>query len=172
MKKYSKRSIVVHWLSFLLLIAAVVVGHCAAEAREEGNPELAAYMLHILGGNLILLLTLARLYFRKKDGVPPAMGDTPMDKMAKGIQHAVYFLLIALPVSGAALVASSGIGQALFAGDAALLPKDLDSGIHELHEGLIPVLVVLVLVHVLGALKHQFVLKDNIIGRMSLRDSE
>ena len=40
---------------------------------------------------------------------------------------------------------------------------------HEGHEILVNVLIVLVVVHVLGALKHQFIAKDGIMERMSLR---
>lgn len=170
MEKYSKRSVVVHWLTLVLLVAAAVLGDGAAEARESGHPALASYMAHILAGNLILLLTLARLYFRGQDGVPAALGNTPMDKVAKGIQHTLYLVLILLPLSGVAIVLNSGIGKALFAGDATLVPKDLDGLLaHNVHETLVAVLVALVLVHLLGALKHQFVLKDGIMDRMSLR---
>ena len=43
---------------------------------------------------------------------------------------------------------------------------------HEVHEILINVLIVLGVIHVLGALKHQFIAKDGIMERMSLRSKD
>jgi cytochrome b561 len=173
MSKYSNRMIITHWLTLVLLVAAWYLGDVVNEARHEGAATVAGYLIHAVVGAAVLLLTLARLMFRSKDGVPAPLGDTPMDKMAKGIQHLIYLLLILIPVSGSMQVLTSDVGQALIAGDAALLPAKFEGVIaHEVHEVLVNVLIVLVIVHVLGALKHQFVMKDNIMDRMSLRNKK
>ncbi len=93
-----------------------------------------------------------------------------MDKAAKGIHHLLHTVLIVLPVSGVVTVATSDVGKALQAWDASLLPKKF-SGVfaHDVHETLVTVLIVLVIVHVLGAIKHQFIMKDGLMERMSLR---
>lgn len=172
MKQYSKRMVIVHWLTLALLIAAWLLGEELAEATDESKATLAGYIAHMLVGGTILLLTATRLIFRSKDGTPPAAGNTPMDKMAKGIHHLLYTLLVLLPVSGMVTVITSDAGKALLAGDAALLPKE--DGFehvfaHEVHEVLVTVLIVVVVVHLLGALKHQFIAKDGLMDRMSLR---
>jgi len=79
-------------------------------------------------------------------------------------------VLVLLPVSGVMQVATSDVSKALMAGDAALLPQKF-TGVpaHEVHEMLVTVLIVLVVVHVLGAIKHQLIDKDNLMERMSLR---
>lgn len=118
----------------------------------------------------MLLFTLARLFFRAKDGTPPALGNTPMDKMAKGIHHLLYTLLVLLPASGMMQVLTSDVGKALLAGDSAMLPKKFEGVIaHQVHETLVTVLIVVVVLHLLGALKHQFIMKDGLMDRMSLR---
>lgn len=173
MEKYSNRSIIIHWLTLVLLIAAWFLGESASDARHGGGATIAGYMVHILVGGTVLLLTLLRIVFRRADGTPPPMGDTPMDKVAKGIHHLLYLLLILLPLSGVMQVLTSDIGKALMAGDASLLPaKFVGVPAHLVHEILVNVLIVVVVVHVLGALKHQFVMKDNIMARMSLRDKK
>ena len=98
-------------------------------------------------GGVILLLALARLYFRRKDGIPLPTGESPMDKAAKGVHHGLYAVLVLLPVSGMMTVANSDVGKALLAGDATLLPKKF-TGVapHEVHEILVTVLIVLVVV--------------------------
>ena len=173
MEKYSNRVIIIHWLTLVLLIAAWFLGDSVSDARHEGGATIAGYMVHMLVGGTILLLTLLRGVFRRADGVPPPLGDTPMDKVAKGIHHLLYLLLILLPLSGIMQVLTSDVGKALLAGNASLLPAKF-TGVpaHQVHEILVNVLIVVVAVHVLGALKHQLVMKDNIIARMSLRDKK
>lgn len=174
MTQYSKRMVIAHWLTLAMLIAAWFLGDCLDEARHAVPPEasttIAGYVFHAAVGMVVLLLTIARLMFRKKDGVPAALGNTPMDKVAKGIHHLLYTVLVLLPVSGVMTVLNSDVSKAILSGDASLLPNKF-TGVfaHEVHEVLVTVLIVLVVIHVLGALKHQFIMKDGLIERMSLR---
>ena len=170
MTQYSKRMVIVHWLTLALLIAAWYLGESVHDARHDGGATIAGYVIHALVGGSILLLLVARLIFRRKDGTPPALGNTPMDKMAKGIHHLLYALLVLLPFSGMMQIITSDVGKALLAGDAALLPKKFEGVLaHGVHETLVSVLILLVVVHLLGALKHQFIMKDGLMDRMSLR---
>ena len=170
MTQYSTRMVIAHWLTLVLLIAAWFLGHELDEARHEEGATLLGYMMHGLVGAAILLLTLARLYFRRADGVPPPVGATLMDKVAKGIHHLLYTLLLLLPVSGIMTVVTSKVIDALMASDATLLPAKF-TGVpaHDVHEILVTVLIVVVVIHVLGAIKHQFIMKDGLMERMSLR---
>jgi len=169
MKQYSKRMVIVHWLTLALLVAAWFLGEAADEARHEGNATLIGYLVHGLVGGTVLLLLVARLYFRRKDGTPPPMGNTLMDKVAKGIHHALYTVLLLVPFSGMMTTLTSKVSNALLAWDATLLPAKF-TGVpaHEVHEVLVNILIVLVVVHVLGAVKHQFIMKDGLMERMSL----
>lgn len=170
MTQYSKRMVIVHWLTLVLLIAAWFLGDELDEARHEAGATIAGYIVHSLVGGAVLLLTLARLSFRRKDGTPAPVGNGLMDKVATGIHHALYTVLFLLPVSGVLTVVNSDVGKALLAGDATLLPKKF-TGVfaHNVHELLVNVLIVLVVVHVLGAIKHQFIMKDGLMERMMLR---
>src|SRR5512145_1696011 len=135
MTQYSKRMVLVHWLTLALLIVALIMGGAVNDARHEGGATVAGYLMHAAVGGAILLLILARLLFRRKDGVPPALGDTPMDKVAKGIHHLLYLVLVLLPVSGMMQIATSDIGKALLSGDTTLLPKKFEGVIaHNVHE--------------------------------------
>ncbi len=172
MTQYSKRMVIVHWLTLVLLITGWFLGEELAEATDESKATLLEYAVHALVGASILLLTLARLIFRSKDGTPPATGQSALDKFAKGIQHIMYLILIVLPVSGMTTIITSDAGKALLAGDASLLPKE--GGYehvfaHEVHEVMVTVLIVVVTVHLLGAIKHQLIDKDGLMERMSLR---
>lgn len=162
--------VIVHWLTLVLLIAAWYLGDSLADATDDGKATLAGYVVHLSVGGTVLLLTLFRFYFRGKDGIPAPVGDTPMDKVAKGVHYWLYTVLFLLPVSGVTIILTSKVGAALLAGDATLLPKKFHGVFaHEVHEQLVTVLIVLVVLHVLGAIKHQFITKDGLMERMMLR---
>lgn len=170
MTQYSKRMAIIHWLTLGLLVVAWFLGDALSDARHEGNATLAGYLIHALVGDAVLLLALLRLYFRRKDGTPAAMGSGVMDKVATGVHHLLYTILILLPVTGIMIIITSKVGSALMAGDAGLLPKKFTGVLaHNAHEVLVSALIVIVVVHVLGAIKHQFILKDGLMSRMSLR---
>ncbi|PIY04821.1 MAG: hypothetical protein COZ20_04750 [Gallionellales bacterium CG_4_10_14_3_um_filter_54_96] len=172
MTQYSKRMVIAHWLTLALLVAAWFLGDELAESTDKSAATLAGYLVHIAVGGTVLLLTVARLFFRVKDGVPAPMGNTPMDKVATGIHHLLYLVLFVLPLSGIVVVFTSTAGKALLSGDAGLLPKDggFDHVFaHEVHEFMVTALIVVVGVHLLGAIKHQFIAKDGLMQRMMLR---
>lgn len=174
MKQYSKRMVIIHWLTLALLIVAWYLGVGLDDARHEKSATLIGYFAHVMVGGTVLLLTILRSTFRSVDGTPPPVGQSLMDMVAKGIHHVLYMLLIVLPLSGMITVMTSSVGMALLAGDAGLLPaKYTGPGIvpHAVHEILMTVLIVVVVVHILGAIKHQFIMKDGLMERMSLRRS-
>lgn len=172
MKQYSKRMVIIHWLTLAMLVVAWFLGNSLDEARHEEGATLMGYLVHVLVGGAILLMTILRLTFRSVDGTPPPVGQSLMDLVAKGIQHGLYGLLLLLPISGFMTVLTSSVGLALLAGDASLLPKKYTgAGVapHEVHEILMWVLIAVVVLHILGAVKHQFIMKDGLMERMSLR---
>jgi len=91
MKQYSKRMVIVHWLTLALLIAAWFLGDSLAEATDNSKATLAGYIVHMLVGGAILLITMTRLVFRSKDGTPPAIGQSAVDKLES-------FMLCSLPI--------------------------------------------------------------------------
>jgi cytochrome b561 len=176
MTQYSKRMVIVHWLTLALLIAAWYLGDSLAESTDESKATLAGYIVHIAVGGTVLLLTLSQLFFRRKDGTPPSLADTPIYQIvAKSVHNFLYTVLILLPVTGVTIILTSKVGAALLAGDANLLPKkDGYEHVfaHEVHEQLVTVLIVLAVVHILGAIKHQFIMKDGLMSRMLLRKKD
>lgn len=172
MTQYSKRMVIAHWLTLAMLVAAWFLGEDLAESTDESKATVLGYILHMLAGITVLVLAVSRQFFRSKDGVPAAMGQTWMDKVAKGTHHVLATLLFILPVSGVITVITSDALKGLLAGDASLLPKE--DGYehvfaHEVHEVLVTALIVVVVLHILGAIKHQFIDKDGLMERMMLR---
>ena len=172
MVPYSKRMVIIHWLTLVLLIVAWYLGDALIDARIEKNATLIGYFAHALMGGAILLLTILRLTFRSVDGTPPLLGNSVMDIVARGVHHGLYVLLILLSITGFMTLLTSTVGMALVTNTAILLPAEYTGPSvipHSLHEILVTLMMVVVLVHILGAIKHQFIMKDGLMRRMSLR---
>lgn len=156
-KTYSRAHIILHWVTLLVMIQQFVFHDAISAAframlRGETVAQSPAIAAHVFGGALILIFALARVAMRAEGHVPPEAAAPATQKLAARAVHlALYAVMILLPLSGAI---------AWFRGVEAA---------GEAHEVMKSVLLVLVALHVIGALWHQFVLKDGLMRRMSLR---
>jgi len=170
--RYSIVSLVLHWL-----IAALVLGQILLITARENTASHAAagqfLMLHKSVGLGILVLTLIRIGWRLMNpaiALPDRMAR--WEKVLARATHVLFYVvLLALPLTG--WLAMSAAGRAipwfgLF--DWPLLPigggRAMAKTLLGLHELVVKGLYVLVALHVLGALKHQFVDRDNVLHRM------
>lgn len=173
MKQYSTRLAAIHWLTLILFIAAFYLGH-ELDETEAAAAKMSLYPWHFILGDLVLILTLIRTYFLRKDGKPaPIEGGKPIaNKVATGLHHLLYVLLIALPVSGMIMINTTGVIAALQARDASKLPDLEKFAIHEVHAAIVAIIMLTIALHVAAALYHQFILKDNLIRRMAMKRYE
>ncbi len=169
MKQYSKRTAVFHWLILLLVVAAFYFGHQLDEAKDAAQ-KLPMFPVHFLIGDLILLLTLVRIYFRKKDGEPaPANANPLLNKIAAATHALTNLTVIAVVISGMVTAATSGVIEALKASDPNLVPDFSTVGAKAYHELFIGLLLALVVFHVLAAAYHQLIVKDNLMRRIMIK---
>lgn len=169
MKQYSKRTAILHWLIFLLVVAAFFLGHELDESKDAAQ-KLSMLPLHALGGGLILLLTLVRIYIRKIDGEPaPANDNALLNKVAAATHGLLNISVIAVVISGMAAVVTSGVIVALKANDPAQVPDFDKVAAFEFHQLFIGVLLALAAFHVVAALYHQLIVKDNLIRRIMIK---
>lgn len=151
---YSRLQIVLHWLVFAL-IAQQYLFHDAISAawdriREGAEAGFDPLVLaHVAGGALVLALVVWRLTLRARRGVPPAIESSKLQGLVAKLTHAgLYALMILMPFSGAA----AWFGESEIAAQGHNLLKVL--------------LLALVALHVVGALYHQFILRDGTMARM------
>lgn len=169
---YSKRMVMIHWLTLALLVVAWYLGNTLVDERNEKSATLAGYLVHALVGGAVLVATAMRMIYRSVDRMPQPVSNSLMDMMAKGIHHWLYLLLVLLPTTGFMTLLTSGAGEALVTVDAKLLPEKYTgpSAISlASHDILMTVLMVVVAIHILGVIWHQFIMKDGLMNRMSLR---
>ena len=169
MKQYSKRTAIIHWLIFLLVIVALYLGHTLDETQDAAQ-KLPLFPIHFLVGDVIVLLTLLRIYFRKKDGEPaPANANPLLNKIAAATHMLLNLSLLAVAISGMATAATSGVLAAIEKKDPALVPDFSKVDALEFHEMFIGIFVALVAFHVAAALYHQFIVKDSLMRRIMIK---
>ena len=169
MKQYSKRTSILHWLIFLLVVGAFFLGHYLADL-ENTPQKLSLLMVHFLTGDLILILVLARIYFRKKDGEPaPANASPLLNKIATATHGLLNVSLIAAAIAGMATAATSGVIEALKKSDPSLIPDFDKVGAMVFHQFFIGAMLLLLALHVVASLYHQFFVKDNLMRRIMIK---
>jgi cytochrome b561 len=95
-----------------------------------------------------------------------------MDKLGHLVHYALYLFTLLATLSGLALAINSHLLDILFR-QIGTLPADFeDYAAHEVHDLMAIILIGLALLHVAGALKHQFLLKNGLLSRISLRKIE
>ncbi|HQV41030.1 MAG: cytochrome b [Moraxellaceae bacterium] len=161
-----------HWAMFLLIVGAWF----AVEQHSEypkGSPERGEWMdLHKAIGLTVFFLLWARLGWRLSGPAPtPVITNIWQHRAAVLVHWGLYFVMLMMPLSG--LVMSQFAGREISWFGVFQIPvfvaenKDLAAQIKDLHEGVWwPLLLGLVGIHVVAALWHQFVVKDDILKRM------
>ncbi len=168
---YSGVSIFLHWFIALLVVAQVVL--IAISDEVSGSDRGLWIGLHKSTGLTILVLTLVRLAWRLKEPWHPLPVDTPgWQKLAARATHVgFYVVLLAMPLVGWAASSAAGrdiLWYGLF--EWPLLPigggRDVARDLMDFHSLGAKALYVLIGLHILGALKHQFIDRDNEVRRM------
>jgi cytochrome b561 len=172
--KYDSVAMLLHWVTALLIIFMLVFGEELIDAAEHGDGGTFPASVHVSVGVAILVLTLLRMFWRLTHAAPPLpVTMKSWETMLSKLTHfAFYALLIGIPLTGwlafgdfvreePAMAFLKVFG--LFA-----LPSapDIGEAAKEIHEIGSNAMIVLVVLHVLAALKHQFVDDDGIFRRM------
>ena len=168
--RYSGVAIALHWLLALMIFVAFSVGVYMHELPVSPT-RLKLYNWHKWAGVTILALSALRLLWRLSHR-PPA--DVPMPGWQAKAAHAthglLYALFFAVPLVGWAYSSAAGYPIVWFGvlplPDFVPVDKALAAAIKPWHERLAITMALLVVVHVAGAIKHQFVDKDNLMDRM------
>jgi cytochrome b561 len=160
-----------HWLIVLLIIAQFTLA-LLADDLPSGMKKLILLSRHKSIGITILVLACLRLGWRWANPtptLPPTL--KPYERLlARGTHLLLYGLLLAIPLTGWMMSSARGFPVSWFGFFQLpdLVPKD--KALYELlvstHETLAWTLVAIVALHVGAALKHHFMLKDDVLRRM------
>lgn len=175
-QKLSATTLTLHWIVALLILTLLGVGFYM-DFSDDKSP----MSLHKSFGVIALVFVVLRILWRIREGWLPSLpGHANWEKVLARFTH--WLLLIcalAMPVSGILMSAYGGRGLSVFGWE--LVARNLSSvdptktepisetwaslG-HEIH-GVVPwVLLVLIGLHVAGAVKHHVIDKDVTLKRM------
>jgi cytochrome b561 len=144
----------------------------------RGPEKLERVALHASLGLSLLALVVLRCLWRLANGFPNPAGDHKWweVKAARAVHLALLGLIFLLPIAGWTSLAAGG-QEVSFLGLAALpevIPRSetLEEVAEGVHEFAANFLMLLVLLHVAAALKHQLVDRDGTLRRMIVPKSE
>jgi len=171
LQRYSRTAIFLHWAIALALAFQLALGW-RLEDIPKGPGLFAAYQLHKSVGITILLLTLARLLIRVMRPRPGPMADGIWaERLTRAVHWLFYGVLLFGPLTGWVIVSTAKIKvQTLLFGVVPWPHLPIGRALHEPAEGVHNIIawigLGLFVLHVAGALRHQFVKDENILGRM------
>ncbi len=169
--KYSGVSIAFHWLLAILIIGSFSFGLYMTELPFS-IARVKQYNWHKWAGVTILALSGLRLLWRLSH--PPPRYPHAMARWQVNAAHAthglLYVLFFAVPLAGWAYSSAAGFPIVYFG----VLPlpdfvspnKDLAETLKLIHKILAFSLAGLVILHVLAAVKHQWIDRDRLLLRM------
>lgn len=164
-----------HWLMSVLIIGLLALGLYMHELPL--SPEkLELYSWHKWFGVTVFMLVWLRLAWRVlHPAPPPPAGLSPLLKNIARLAHGLlYVLMLLIPLSGWLMSSAKGFQTVWFGVIPIpdLLPRDQDLGelLEEVHESLNSALMLILSVHVVAALWHHLVRKDDTLKRMTVSD--
>ena len=164
---YGFVSIFFHWLMAIILIFTFVLG-----LNLENNFQYyyEVLMLHNSLGILIFLLAIIRVFWKWVNIMPdPLPSKKIFMKLATLIHVFFYILFFLIPITGYLLTNLQGDTVSFFGN---IFPNilnkniDLKYYVHIIHEVLGKIILVMFVLHVIGALYHHYWLKDNTLKRI------
>jgi cytochrome b561 len=181
-QRYTAVAIALHWAIALLIIGLLAVGWTMDYLIPggPGSPKIAIIQLHKSFGITVLLLTIARIIWRLMNPPPPEPAKPKWQALLASTVHVLlYVIMLAMPLTGW-IMASAEISQhdtrffgtfEFYAPGVTGLPAETREPLGEvfefIHHNLAFVVVGLLVLHVAGAVKHQFVDKDGLLARMA-----
>jgi cytochrome b561 len=164
-------AIVLHWLGAALIV--VLLAHGWWMTHFAPRPDrLANYGPHAALGYDFLALLILRLLWRWINLVPSLEGQVWERYAAKAAHIALYVLMLACALTGWALAGTfrNPLTRDLLGIALPTIYQSQDRGMHELfedsHKILAYLLAALVVVHVLGALRHHLIKHNDVLTRM------
>lgn len=177
--RYDQVAIAIHWVTAAAIVIQFALGWTMISLRPPSYLHFSLHQWHKSIGISILVLSLMRLLWRVLHRPPPLPATMPAwEKRAAKASHAMlYVLLIALPISGWAVVSASPLNIPTFLFGVLPFPhlpalpdlpdkRDAQHALKILHEFGGWLLALLLAGHVGAALRHHFLIRDDVLVRM------
>ena len=166
-ERYGTVAVALHWVSAVSVLVLLAAGFFMPDL--EGAMKTLVYRGHIVLGALVLLLTLARIGWRRFDEKPaPPPGIDGMHKFGFEAVHVLLVVgLLGAATSGVALSVQSGLGESLFFGSGSVPTNLWDYRPRMAHRVFSFAVAALALGHIGGVILHQLT-KSDVMSRMGI----
>jgi superoxide oxidase len=168
--RYHRASIVLHWLVFLLIVAAFITIELKGQFPKGTEARELCKSIHGVFGQLIFIAMLLRLAIRLKYGVPKPIGtSTLLNSLAQAMHCLFYALILITPIFGILYFQYAGKEIHFFG---LIWPQFVTPSVESkklveaIHEFLGNSLYFLIGIHALAGLWHHYVFKDDTLRRM------
>lgn len=172
----STKTVRLHWLIAIIMIALLGTGVYMVE-----NEAYVLYDLHKSIGLVVFVFAIYRVAWRLSNGWPSTLGSPSgfMHGLAKTVHYALLISTVLLPISGIVMSAMGGYGVPFFGfelvsanpnpdkpGEMIAINGPLAGIAHDVHGLVGNIIIFIVLLHIVGALKHHIIDKDGTLRRM------
>lgn len=170
-QRYNSVAIFLHWVIAIAVLFMIGLGLWMHDI-PKGDPARAYWFnLHKSIGTTIGVLVLIRLVWRATNRPPALPSSMPgWEQVAAKLTHGLlYVCLLVMPLVGFLASNFTKYGVNYFGvkiGPFFAENQPMRDGLQEVHEILAYVLMVLIALHVVAALKHLFVDRDQVFQRM------
>jgi len=162
-----------HWLLAIMIIGGLIFGYNILTEAPNSNPEkINLLRIHMVFGIVTLILMIIRIIIRFTTKKPQMLdtGNKILNKFAIIVHYLFYIIVVMIAISGIAIAISTDLIEIVFNNSGALLPESFaDIKPKIAHELFANFLVILILIHIIGFIYHQFIKKDSIFSRMWFR---
>ncbi|TAK75717.1 MAG: cytochrome b [Gammaproteobacteria bacterium] len=169
-QNYGIVAILFHWIMAILIIGMLALGlYMTGLPKSLEKFQLIGW--HKEYGILILMLAVLRVAWRLSNLLPSLTTLPTWERLAARLTHfLLYVAMFIMPLTGWMMSSAAGYSVSFFGlftlPDLIGTNKDLAHTISEIHEYTAYALIALIILHVLAALKHYWIDKDNIMQRM------
>jgi len=161
-----------HWCMFALVLAAYVFINLFELFPRGSQARANVLASHYLAGLAVLLLILPRFWLRRHS-IPPIVSapDRWADLLGKTTHIALYAFLLVQPVLG--MITLQVGGKPVSVSGFMLIPafvsapdRDLSHQLEKIHGTIGTIFYWVIGLHILAALWHHFIARDNTLRRM------
>lgn len=159
----------IHWVTFILIAIAIAAPFIADELAKGDPLKGTLFMIHKSCGITVLGVVILRLLWRLVSIIPnPVKGLSNLQIFGvKFVHFALYVVMIAMPLSG--IVFSKypiNFFNLYDIPDFIHAPKFMKEGAHEFHHTFAWFAIGFIVLHILAALWHHYIRKDETLKRM------
>lgn len=164
---------VLHWLIAVLILGLLALGLYMEDLPREDPSRGLLYTIHKATGFIVLFLVAWRLVTRLKSTLPPLPAGIPAweGHFANWTHKGIYLFMFAMPLSGLWMSNAYGHGVDMYGlfTIPPLFPESEKLGglAHTVHEYGANVLMVLLLFHFAGVIKHRYFDLHDVLHRMT-----